>query len=260
MIEIVKLTVYGNKRITRKPILNEISAILDNRSVIIGPNGSGKTSLLKAIMGLIDYEGSIRIELNSKPSGRAIINSNIIDIYKVMNIKVKEIIGLYSEAMNSDEEEIIDIIKDLRISHILDSKLTRLSTGESKLLGFAMALGLEGNLVLLDEPFENLDISRKEIVVSKINQCNKDILIVTHDLQTIKRTNLTKFYLMISGKLEGGLPIEQIDKLYINLRKKDDYLFSFQFGSRIIWISRNDGEYPLFSFNSVDELIGDDQA
>ncbi|MBT4989207.1 MAG: ATP-binding cassette domain-containing protein [Rickettsiales bacterium] len=177
----INLAPNGNK----EPILENISfAIKQNDFItIVGPNGAGKTSLLKIILGLI------------KPSlGNIARHKNLAIGYLPQKMHIPQTIPInveYFLKLNQDVKPDLfeEIIANIKIEPLLTHKLYNLSGGETQKVFLAKALLSQPNLLILDEPAQNLDISGQIEFYELINKiyCKKQtsILMVSHDLHMV---------------------------------------------------------------------------
>ncbi len=177
MIEVYNLYVKkGNKE-----ILKGVSMEVDKGEavVLIGENGSGKTTLIRAISGLEDYKGEIYIDgMEPGKGGREKISVLSQDFNPVAYLKVSEIIGFCDSV---DEE----VIKELGLNGIFNSRVGNISGGERRRVGIGFALMNDRPYIILDEPTANLDISYINRLISLLRrevEEGKGLLIATHDL------------------------------------------------------------------------------
>ncbi|MGC9079269.1 MAG: ATP-binding cassette domain-containing protein, partial [Nanopusillaceae archaeon] len=146
---------------------------------IIGRNGIGKTTFMKALAGEIKYEGEI--------------SKNVIISYKPQyfdfseySITVDNFISKFNEKYKSEYRE---YLTELNIQDLLDRELNTLSGGESQTVYTFAVLVKEADLYLLDEPFANLDIEQR-LILSKfireiIKSKGKAGIIIDHDISFI---------------------------------------------------------------------------
>jgi len=166
---------------------------------IIGPNGGGKTTLLKLILGLLKpKEGRITIFGKSPKEGRKHIGylsqfKNIdfdfpITAYEVVLLSRvgNKLIKKYSK---EDKEAVKKAMKALRIWNLRHKKLNELSGGEKQRIFAARALANEPKVLILDEPMSNLDIHIQEEFYKILQELNKKIaiVIVDHDLEMVTK-------------------------------------------------------------------------
>lgn len=182
MIEIKNLT----KKFNKFTALNDVSlSFNDGHSIaLIGPNGCGKTTLIKCILGLnVVEEGEILVN-----------NESVKDHYKYReNIGYMPQIGRYPENMTI--EETVKMIQDTRknysgeldtellqafeLEKIFDKKMRTLSGGTTQKVSAVLAFMFNPNIIILDEPTAGLDPLASEILKNKIiKEKNKGKLIV----------------------------------------------------------------------------------
>src|SRR6056297_3528077 len=166
---------------------------------IIGPNGGGKTTLLKIILGLIKPDsGEVKIKGHSIKEGRKLVGyvPQISDFDKNFPINVEDVIlmgritdqkGLFFNYSQEDKEFSKEIMKDLDIYEIRDRQIGRLSGGQLQRVLIGRALAAEPEILLLDEPTASLDAEARGNIYSILKEINKDItiLVVTHDITAI---------------------------------------------------------------------------
>lgn len=162
-----------------------------NVYLINGKSGAGKTSLINALLGEIDYKGSIlfndvqfeNIDRNSLKEKIGIIHQNIY----LIGGTVKENILLFNDRYSDAELETaakIAGIKDLT-QHIGTSEIDKVSGGERKRIALArLMLNIaEKDLIILDETFANLDINSIHSILTQVLNKSKDkiLIIISHD-------------------------------------------------------------------------------
>ena len=220
--------------IDQKEILSNININLNygENTVILGPNGSGKSTFLKLINRSI-------YPITSKNSSLKLFrkeNINIWDLrkkvgflFKEMEQRVNNEVSLYdliasgfSGTFNSRYSKIISesekakitgLINDWELDNIINMKFKTLSEGQKRRALLARALVYEPKLLVLDEPFCNLDIKSNFILNKNLNQLidkSVNILYVTHNLESIlPRTN--RVILIKEGRIiNNGDPNEII--------------------------------------------------
>lgn len=168
---------------------------------IIGPNGGGKTTFLKAILGLIKKEnGEILIEGKNIEKSRHLIGYvpqfSLVD--RKFPISVLEVVitailkpGLHPFFKYSKENKEVALrkLELVGIKDLANRQIADLSGGEFQRLLIARALATEPKILFLDEPTSNVDPRSKEQIYEVLYKLNKDITIimVTHDLLAIAK-------------------------------------------------------------------------
>jgi phospholipid/cholesterol/gamma-HCH transport system ATP-binding protein len=163
--------------------------------VLMGPSGSGKSVLLKHVIGLEQPDaGEILID------GKPIQNSNVLDQYRLAmvfqsgallnSLTVGENVGLYlAEHRLKPPEEIARIVTDtleiVGLKDTVDKMPSELSGGMKKRVAIARALVVEPQLILYDEPTSELDPLSSVVIAEQIVKLNERIgvtsLVVSHD-------------------------------------------------------------------------------
>lgn len=163
--------------------------------VLMGPSGSGKSVLLKHVIGLEEPDSG-EIFLDGKP----VQSSNVLDEYRLAmvfqsgallnSLTVGENVGLYlAEHRLKSPEEIQAIVANkletVGLKDTQDKMPTELSGGMKKRVAIARALVIEPQLILYDEPTSELDPLSSVVVAEEIVKLNERIhvtsLVVSHD-------------------------------------------------------------------------------
>ena len=219
-----QITKYHND----KCIFKDISfSIEENEKIaVIGINGTGKSTLLKILAGMEDYQGptllrkrDLRIAyLPQNP----IFNENL-SILEEMHIKIND---------NKVEDfEIKSVLGKLGIYNVND-KISILSGGQKKRVALALALLKPSDLLILDEPTNHLDNEMIEWLEKYLIKYNKSVVMVTHDryfldritttIYEIDRTALYKYEANYTKFLE--LKAEREEIALANERKRNAFL------------------------------------
>lgn len=171
---------------TDKKILDNVSfSINDNDKIgIVGINGTGKSTLLKTILGEVDIQ-----------SGEIFRKSGIKIAYLPQQPKFDENASIIDTALKEskvdNEYEIKAMLSKLGIGN-LDSKISTLSGGEKRRLALAITLVKQCDLLILDEPTNHLDIWMINWLEKYLTKWSKALLLVTHDRYFLERiTNKT---------------------------------------------------------------------
>lgn len=157
---------------------------------VAGATGSGKTTLLKIIAGLIQPdEGEVLFEgLRVKGPLEKLLPGHPQIAYLSQNFelrnnyRVEELLQMTNKLSETDATLVYEVC---RIDHLLKRKSNELSGGERQRIAFAKALVTSPKLLLLDEPFSNLDAIHRSILKSVINdideRLNTTCILVSHD-------------------------------------------------------------------------------
>lgn len=169
-------------------ILKSISFSIEKSEClsVVGESGRGKTTLLNAIAGYIDYSGSIlwnnQVLENNPPWKRNFRYLNQ-RLYLFPHKTVRGNLILANPSASDAEQQIL--LSELKIDHLINRYPHQLSGGEQQRVALARALIYRPDLLLLDEPFSSLDwSSRKDIwkVLKNLIQTNEiTTILVTHE-------------------------------------------------------------------------------
>lgn len=159
-------------------------------SVIIGPNGAGKTTLLKVIAGLVKYNGHIFFDdmcVDNLPPYERRISYVPQNNALFPNMSVRDNIAFGLKIRKLDLRKAEEIIEMLGLNSVVDKYPAKLSGGEARKVALARALAVNPNVLLLDEPFTNLDTESRSIIGQEIMMLVKKlkitVLMSTHSVE-----------------------------------------------------------------------------
>ncbi len=179
---------------------------------IIGPNGSGKSTMIKAILNLINYSGEILLE--GQPVSKNIRNIGYMpqteDIDINFPITIKEVVwqSQYKTNKSNSNELVTEAIELNQLKAIEEKNINELSGGQLQRTFLARAMAQDGDMLILDEPFSNMDISSQNNAIEMLNKMkekNKTILITTHNLKLAQEMS-TKIILLNKKIICYGTP------------------------------------------------------
>ncbi|QOD38056.1 metal ABC transporter ATP-binding protein [Candidatus Wolbachia massiliensis] len=182
-IENLALT-YGSKK-----VLDGINISIERGDIvtILGPNGGGKTSLVKVIAGV-----------NKNCTGSVVFADNIKIGYMPQNFSISNLMPItaeyfllnsFSKKLNINPSIITEVIELVGIGNILQNQVLEISAGQTQLLLLARCLIAEPDLIILDEPVSAMDINARAKFYDIIGKVAKkrliSILMTSHDLNSI---------------------------------------------------------------------------
>jgi zinc transport system ATP-binding protein len=163
---------------------------------IIGPNGGGKTTLLKVILGLIKpAKGEVRVFGKNPQEERKLIGYvpqyiffdlifplNVFDTVLMGRYK-----GLFKKYSKKDRKATLNALKTLKMLEFKDRQIGKLSGGQLQRVFVARAIVREPELLLLDEPAAGIDPEMQESFYRLLLELKKKmtIVLVTHDIGAI---------------------------------------------------------------------------
>ena len=167
---------------------------------IIGPNGGGKSTLLKAILGLVPIAaGEISIYGQTVPKNRSLIGYvpqfTAVDrgfpisvAEATMTSRLKSGLHPFFRYCQEDKAVVAECLDKVGLSNLAQRQISELSGGEFQRLLIARALCLQPKILLFDEPTASVDPASTERIyelLSEFNKAGTTILLVTHDLMVI---------------------------------------------------------------------------
>ena len=203
-------------------VLNDVSFDVPDKEivVILGPSGTGKTVLLKIIVGLLKPDSG-EVFFDEKPLHRLSLN----EIYELRqqigfvfqssalfdSMRVADNIGIAIDEhtdwkREKKKERINQILKIIGLEGKGKLRPRDLSGGMMKLVGIGRALALDPPYLFYDEPTVGLDPIMKaritELIIAFRDQYQKSGIVVTHDLETARLIG-SEIYMLKSGKIEN---------------------------------------------------------
>jgi len=214
MIEIKNL----NKKFGKLEILKDVSVSCKKGQCIalIGPNGCGKTTLIKSFLGMvIPDSGSIEFE------GKSVLGEfQYRDRIGYMpqigrypdNMTIGQVIDMIKEIRQTDETLDKDLYEAFKIEELSDKKMRTLSGGTTQKVSATLAFMFNPDVLILDEPTAGLDPLASEILKEKIikeKEKGKLILITSHLLSELDDL-ITEIIFMQEGTIHFHKTVEQL--------------------------------------------------
>lgn len=183
---------YGGRR-----VLDGLSGRIarGERVALAGPNGGGKTTLLKALAGLLPYEGEVRIDAEeSRLLRRGEIARRLAFLPQEEHwefpFALEEVVrcGRYARATSmfgetaEDRAAIDAALRAVDLGAARARPVTEVSGGERRRAALARALAQEAPILLLDEPTTALDLEHRQAILRVFAAHRGTLLFATHDL------------------------------------------------------------------------------
>ncbi|HYH01292.1 MAG TPA: ABC transporter ATP-binding protein [Terriglobales bacterium] len=203
----------------------------DGRIVgLIGPNGAGKTTALNAMLGLIPYEGELKVLGRDPWKQRDLLMRDVCFIADVAVLPrwmrvwqaIDYVAGVHPRFDRAKAEGFLAKTTIRR-----DAKVRELSKGMVTQLHLALVMAIDAKLLVLDEPTLGLDILyRKQFYDSLLNDYfdrSRTILVTTHQVEEIEHV-LTDVMFIDRGRIVFECSMEDVESRYVELTVIPDQL------------------------------------
>ena len=222
--EAVSVRLDGREVLHRASLRAERGEVL----ALLGPNGAGKSTFLKAIAGLLRYDGSVRVdgaEMSALSSRERAVRVAYVPQRSLLRsaLSVEEVVALgrYVHAgglggMSKRCREAIDrALETARADTLRDRVFTQLSVGEQQRVLLARALASDAPVLLLDEPTGALDVGEGLAVLRLIRRLaseGRTLIVVLHDLADARSTTDRALLLQAGRVVETGPTAEVVSQ------------------------------------------------
>lgn len=190
---------------------------------VIGPNGGGKTTFLKLILGLLKPNKG-KIILKTKNIGYVPQKATYFDtnfpatVWEVVSMGRFGKVGMFKWLSKEDKEIIKRSLEQVGLLNLKDRLIGDLSGGQQQRVFIARALASEPEVIFLDEPTVGVDIKAQEQfydLLEKLNkQLNLTLVLVSHDIDVVTN-EATEIACVNQELIFHGLPKEFIKEDYI---------------------------------------------
>jgi zinc transport system ATP-binding protein len=195
-IQVKELSVKINETV----ILDNLSFTIPKAQVtsIIGPNGAGKTTLLSAILGMIEYSGSVEfcdgnnVKIGYVPQRLSLAKDSAVtaaDLFTMTHQKKPVYLGT-TRRCGVIAEEYLNLVQ---MAHYKNRKLSVLSGGELQRVLIGLALSRKPSILIMDEASAGIDFqgsSALDDLTRKLNRENSlTVIMVSHDLSVVNRSS-----------------------------------------------------------------------
>lgn len=216
------------------PVLSEVNLELPKGELIgiIGPNGAGKTTLIKAILNLVKFdEGKITFPA-LKPGKKCEQIAYVPQIESVdwdFPTTVLDVVmmgryghlGLFKRVGKHEKEMALEILNKVGMEEYANRQIKKLSGGQQQRVFLARAVIQDAQLYFMDEPFKGVDIKSQQVIIGilkELKQLGKTIIVVHHDLNTIKQyfdlVVIVNKSIIASGSIDQTCTQENINQAY----------------------------------------------
>ncbi|SMO93270.1 ABC transporter ATP-binding protein [Gracilimonas mengyeensis] len=231
-----------------EPVLKHLDLEIPKGTIfgLIGPNGAGKSTLIGVLTGLLDFEeGDISMhgmelnadnELEIKKITASVLQPPLLfEQFSSLEF-IEYICEIYEVEQKGLVEKAYSLMDYFDIKDFAKIKVNKLSSGSRKKLAFVTAVLVEPKLLLLDEPFESVDvisINRMKNIIRRLKEKGVTIIITSHILEVVENLcddiailhdGQIKAYLdSVSRKeLQEDASLHEIFEQYVQVERKED--------------------------------------
>jgi zinc transport system ATP-binding protein len=224
LIEIENLSYKYQKQ----NVLENVNLSIDNDDflAIIGPNGGGKSTLLKLVLGLLKPQnGKVNKNIKNDKIGYVPQNTNLNTDFPITALEVvlmghvskqKRIFGYSSH----DKSCAMNSLRQVGMSDFANSKIGDLSGGQRQRVFIARALCSTPQILLLDEPTASIDVKGQKEIYELLKELNKSIciVVVSHDISVLLN------YAKNVAHVNKNLVYHKLDQVTNNVSANDEHL------------------------------------
>jgi zinc transport system ATP-binding protein len=222
----------------QRNILENVDLVINKGEFasIVGPNGGGKTTLVKILLGLlVPNSGRIEIfgidqkrfrswyKIGYVPQNVSLYDSNFpLSVYETVSLGLAGKKSWFSFLSSEDRAQIEKAIETASISELREKNLSELSGGQRQRVMIARALVSQPEILILDEPSTGVDVASQRKFYEFLKLLNREknltIIFITHDLGVIAddvtHVLAVNQKLVFSGTAEEMLSCEAVSEIY----------------------------------------------
>ncbi|MDA0683825.1 MAG: metal ABC transporter ATP-binding protein [Bacteroidetes bacterium] len=186
MIDVQDLTV----RIAHRTILTDVTFSIPDGSflAVIGPNGGGKSTLIRALLGLQKYEGSIQFNPNNATIGYV---PQIKTLDRSFPARAGELVATALKGRwpwsldDGSRSTVLGALEKVGVDHLMNEQIRNLSGGELQRVYLARAMISDPHFLILDEPSAGVDLAGAADMLECVERFRQEhqatVVMVTHD-------------------------------------------------------------------------------
>jgi ABC-2 type transport system ATP-binding protein len=209
-----------DKKFGHRHVLQQVSFEIREGEVLglIGPNGAGKTTLLECLADLVPNNGG-NLTYHDKPL-RSFDRKHVLfyvpdGIVPWAEQTVIWVLRFFQKLYDQPKEKLLSLFAPLRLDEIQRARLSTLSKGEGKRLMLALGLLTSQPLLLLDEPFDGLDLRQTRDVMAMLRgdaRAQRTLLVSIHQLVDAERV-CDRLVLLNDGRVVAEGTLDELRKL-----------------------------------------------
>jgi zinc transport system ATP-binding protein len=214
---------YGDEAVLRDV---DLTIYRDDFLAVLGPNGGGKTTLIKVLLGLLEpWDGTVRRH-TSKRRGALGYVPQLAEFDKRFPVRVLDLVlmgrlglrGALRRYTDRDRAASDEALETFGLGALAQEPVDRLSGGQLQRALIARALAAEPELLILDEPMASIDAESRNMLLDTLERLGREIpvVVVTHDLTPL--AGLVRQIACVNRRLYyhagGELDREMLEEVY----------------------------------------------
>ncbi|NLH81992.1 MAG: ABC transporter ATP-binding protein [Phyllobacteriaceae bacterium] len=194
--DLAQTIVFSDLGLTRdgRRVLGDIDLVLNEHRIgILGLNGSGKSSLLKLLIGLLaPTEGAVHVDGLEPSVDAGAVRARTGFLFQCADNQivypiVREDLAFGLPGLETDVDEVVmETLTRLGIADLADRRIHELSGGERQLVALAGVLARDPSTILFDEPTSQLDLANRNRFRDVLAVLPQQAIVVTHDLELVE--------------------------------------------------------------------------
>jgi ABC-type multidrug transport system ATPase subunit len=197
-----------------RPILDHVSfRIRRGESVaLVGPNGSGKTSILRCLLGLVPFTGSVTIgghDAWREPVAARALVAYVPQKTALGDVRAVDALAFAARVRRIDRSRIAEVLRAVELEGHAESPVRHFSGGMQQRLSLALALLADAPVLLFDEPTASLDREAQRMffeIVGRLRAEGRTLVLASHRPEEVER--LTERVLHVDrGRMPSSRPV-----------------------------------------------------
>ena len=206
---------------------------------IVGPNGAGKSTLIKSMLGFLTpvsgnvlffgkLYSAVRKRIAYVPQKGSVDWDFPTDVFDVVMMGRYGELGILKRPKKEDFDKVEQALEEVGMLSFAHRQISQLSGGQQQRVFLARALVQNADIYMMDEPFQGVDAKTEKSIVSvlqRLRDLGKTVIVVHHDLQTVKsyfdEVTLLNIKVVASGPVQEVFTENNIKQTYRIVSQKE---------------------------------------